>query len=108
MEAVKACVEKAKQVEPLEEVIDRLIIRIKDRHVQRLRRGDCTLEMGFILSDLLTNYERISDHCSNVAVAVIELDHSDFETHRYLNAVKNGDAEFQRAYAVYQNKYLLE
>ncbi|MEE1224422.1 MAG: Na/Pi cotransporter family protein, partial [Clostridia bacterium] len=64
--------EKAKNIEPLEQVIDRLKRVIKNGHISRLRQGDCTMELGFILSDLLTNYERISDHCSNIAVCFIE------------------------------------
>jgi len=101
-------VEKAKLVEPLEQVIDRLKRVIKNGHISRLRQGDCTMELGFILSDLLTNYERISDHCSNIAVCFIELENDSFETHEYLNQVKNGEKEFERMYESYKEKYYIE
>ncbi len=97
----------AAQVEPLEEVIDGLNSAIKDSHINRLQHGDCTMEMGFILADLLQNFERISDHCSNVAVAVIELVHNSFDTHKYLNNVKFGNSEFTHAYEGYSQKYRL-
>ena len=93
-------------VEPLEQVIDSLISEIKSHHIDRLQSGDCTIEMGFILNDLLTNYERISDHCSNIAVAVIELDHGQFDTHKYLGKVKSmTDDEFKKEYDSYFDKY---
>ena len=97
--AVAAC------VEPLEQVIDGLIATIKDRHINRLVAGDCTIELGFVLADILTNLERVSDHCSNVAVALIELGRNSFETHRYLNNIKYGNDEFDRAVAAYAEKY---
>ncbi len=99
--------EKAKRVEPLEQVIDLMIADIKIRHIERLRAGNCTIELGFILSDMLNNYERISDHCSNIAVAIIELGHDSFQTHEYLNAVKTGDSEFNALFAEYQAQYQL-
>lgn len=96
----------ASNVEPLEQVIDDLIDTIRDNHIQRLQKGHCTIELGFVLSDLLTNMERISDHCSNVAVTVIETAHDSFDTHEYLNAIKEGeDAEFQRKFHAYGEKY---
>jgi phosphate:Na+ symporter len=70
-----------------------------------MRKGKCTIEMGFILSDLLNNYSRISDHCSNVAVAVIEVAHNSFDTHKYLNDVKYGSQEFAATYEEYAKKY---
>lgn len=98
----------AVKVEPLEQVIDRLKIKIKDGHINRLRQGDCTMELGFILSDLLTNYERVADHCSNIAVCIIELAHNSFETHEYLNRVKYGDEkEFNEMYEHYSSKYAI-
>ncbi len=97
----------ATQVEPLEQVIDRLTAEIKDNHVRRLQRGTCTIEGGFILSDLLNNYERISDHCSNVAVAIIEVEHNSFDTHKYLNGVKYGNSNFNEIYDEYNRKYAL-
>ncbi len=99
----------AKCVEPLEQVIDRLKRKIKLGHISRLREGDCTMELGFILSDLLNNYERIADHCSNIAVCFIEITHDSFETHEYLHQVKDsGEQEFTDMYAAYKEKYALK
>lgn len=98
----------ASQVEPLEQVIDGLKKEIKNRHVKRLQDGRCTIELGFVLSDLLTNYERVSDHCSNVAVTVIQIKDSVMDTHDYLNKVKNdGGEEFTGAYNKYKQTYRL-
>lgn len=93
----------AETVEPLEEVIDEIIASVKDRHIGRLKKGDCTIELGFILTDVLTNYERISDHCSNIAVAVIEAQREMFDAHEYLNSVKS---EKNGRYAEYFDKYM--
>ena len=96
----------AKKVEPLEQVIDKLIATTKANHIARLQKGACTIELGFVLSDLLNNYERISDHCSNIAVAIIETAHNSFGTHEYLNAVKNeNDDEFQNDFKEFAGKY---
>ena len=96
----------AKKVEPLEQVIDKLIATTKANHIARLQKGACTIELGFVLSDLLNNYERISDHCSNIAVAIIETAHNSFGTHEYLNAVKNeNDDEFQNDFKEFADKY---
>ncbi len=97
--------EKAAFVEPLEQVIDKLKRVIKNGHISRLRQGDCTMELGFILSDLLTNYERISDHCSNIAVCFIEIANDSFETHEYLKQVKAGGANFDEMFEFYNQKY---
>lgn len=97
----------AARVEPLEQVIDGLIATIRSHHINRLQQGSCTIEMGFVLSDLLTNYERISDHCSNVAVALIEVAHDSFDTHRYLNGVKFSNEEFNDQFDRYNAKYAL-
>ncbi|MBR5219108.1 MAG: Na/Pi cotransporter family protein [Clostridia bacterium] len=101
--------DSAKRVEPLEQVIDRLKRKIKNGHIDRLRQGDCTMELGFILSDLLTNYERVSDHCSNIAICVIELSNGTFEAHEYLNKLKeNEEKEFGDMYEAYKAKYYME
>lgn len=98
----------AAKVEPLEQVIDRLKRKIKNGHIDRLRQGDCTMEMGFVLSDLLNNYERISDHCSNIAVCVIEIHGDNFDTHEYLSNLKSGEeAEFVQKYENYKQKYYI-
>lgn len=96
----------AKSVEPLEQVIDILQRKIKNGHISRLRQGDCTMELGFILSDLLTNCERVADHCSNIAVCFIEISKDSFETHEYLQQLKSGsEKEFSDMYDAYKAKY---
>ncbi len=95
----------AVKVEPLEQVVDHLIAKVRDNHIRRLRGGDCTIELGFVLSDVLTNFERISDHCSNIAVAMIEVEHNSFDTHQYLKAVKHGNENFIEAFEAYSAKY---
>ena len=101
--------EAAGKVEPLEQVIDNLKRQIKNGHISRLRQGDCTMELGFILSDLLTNCERVSDHCSNIAVCVIEITHTAFESHEYLRQMKTGGSEeYSRLYAAYSEKYFIQ
>ena len=95
----------ATKVEPLEQVIDRITAEIKTHHIVRLQRGDCTIELGFVLSDLLTNCKRISDHCSNIAVAVIEAKNDSFDAHHYLNSVKYSDDAFKDVYEEYKRKY---
>ncbi len=98
----------AANVEPLEQVIDRLKRKIKSNHISRLKQGDCTMELGFILSDLLTNYERVADHCSNIAVCLIEIAHDSFETHEYLKNVKESpSASFEELYQAYKEKYAI-
>jgi len=101
-------VELAAKVEPLEQVIDGLISKIRANHIRRLQKGTCTIEGGFILADLLNNYERVSDHCSNIAVAIIEVEHNSFDTHRYLNGVKYGNSVFNEIYDGFQEKYQLK
>ncbi len=96
----------ALEVEPLEQVIDGLLKKIKAGHINRLTGGSCTIEMGFILSDLITNYERVSDHCSNIAVCVIRISDSVFDVHQYLNDYKATDnPEFREKYQSYKSKY---
>ena len=96
----------AKKVEPLEEVIDDINLMIKNRHIQRLRAGECTIELGFVLNDILTNYERVSDHCSNVAVSIIQTGDYDVEAHQYIGRLKDED-EFKRAFELVQREYRL-
>ncbi len=93
------------EVEPLEQVIDELTDAIKSNHIQRVKKHACTIETGFILNDLLTNYERVSDHCSNVAVSVIETAHSTYDTHMYLHKVKFGNASFTQSYERFSEQY---
>ena len=77
----------AAMIEPMEEVIDYLSVEVKKRHMKRLRKGKCTIEMGFFLSDITTNYERVSDHCSNIALSLLQLNEENFETHEYQEAI---------------------
>lgn len=101
-------IQLALEVEPLEQVIDTLISDIKSRHISRLTGGSCTIELGFVLSDLLTNYERVSDHCSNIAVCLIQISHSEFNTHEYLNDYKtSGNEEFTDKFEGYKKKFIL-
>ncbi len=97
---------KALSVEPLEQVVDRLKVEIKSAHIERLRRQECTIEMGFVLSDLLTDLERISDHCSNIAVCMIEIAHDSFDMHEYINHLKaEKTKQYEKDYAFYRDKY---
>ena len=101
-------VQQAVRVEPLEEIIDGLCDEMKSHHVDRLQQGVCTLNQGFVFNDLLTNYERVADHCSNIAVAIIELESDSFDTHEYLNSVRAMKSHsFARYYEEYQQKYHL-
>ncbi len=96
----------ASRVEPLEQVIDYLKDELKKKHIARLQRGDCTIEMGFVLSDLLTNLERISDHCSNIAACMLEMEHSELDIHQYLRRIKNDENQsFKHSYDLYKEKY---
>lgn len=98
----------AKNVEPLEDVIDQLRSDLKTRHIERLRNGKCTIELGFILQDLLTNFERVSDHCSNIAVYLIQINDNSMDTHEYMNELKKLDrSEFMDEFNDYKNKYIL-
>ena len=98
--------EQAVLVEPLEETVDRLTEEIRLRHIERLQSGQCTIQMGFILNDLLTNVERVSDHCSNIAVCVLEAARSGLNAHSYLHEVKE-DAPFREALRGDLRKYHL-
>ncbi len=101
--------DSAIQVEPLEEVVDNLKDAIKSRHVARLQKGECTIELGFILTDLLTNLERVSDHCSNIAGCMLEMAHKDMAIHKYLRSVKDGDKqEFNHYFDYFTMKYDIE
>ena len=98
----------ALQVEPLEEVIDHLNAEIKKRHIKRLRKGKCTIEMGFILSDISTNYERVSDHCSNIALCLLQLNEDNFDTHMYQENISASDnKDFNEEYKRLRTHYQL-
>lgn len=94
----------AHKVEPLEEVIDNLSIELKNRHIRRLQNEECTVELGYIFQDILTNLERISDHCSNIACILIQTDEKT-NFHTYLADVKKNDVSFQEDYKEYAETY---
>ncbi len=101
-------IEQAYSVEPLEERIDELCDEMKLRHVERLKTGVCTLNQGFPFNDLITNLERVADHCSNIAIAMIELNRDDYETHGYVINLKELHAHrFDEYYEAYAVKYQL-
>lgn len=99
--------DEAVRVEPLEEVIDRLNSKIKKNHVKRLQNGECTIDIGLILEDTITNYERVADHCSNVAVCMLQVREDEYGTHEYLDNVKHDDTQFKKLYQEYKEKYYL-
>ena len=102
-------VQKAADVEPLEQVIDEIHLEVKNRHIERLRKGICTVELGFILSDLGTNLERVADHCSNLAICTIEAAEGAFEMHRYTSRIKKYDEEeFEEKERSFEAKYSLD
>lgn len=98
----------ARKVEPLEQVIDRLRMALRDSHIVRLKNGECTVEAGFIWSDLLTNLERTSDHCSNIAVCVLEGNEQRMNLHESLREIKSGSPLYDKLYDEYAQKYLSE
>ena len=99
---------EASKVEPLEEVIDDINTVVKASHIKRLQTGKCTIEQGFVLSDISMNLERVSDHCSNIAISVIEIDRDGFDAHGYLeNLRRDGDPHFAAMVEKYRKKYAL-
>ncbi|MBQ9166201.1 MAG: Na/Pi cotransporter family protein [Oscillospiraceae bacterium] len=104
----KMNLEAAVRVEPLEQNVDRLCNKIRERHIMRLREGSCTQRQGMIFTDILSDLSRISDHCSNIAVSAIENSKASFDVHRYLNEVKTQDADFRKVYEEYAQKYTLQ
>ena len=98
----------AAKIEPLEQVVDDLKDTIKANHVKRLQKSECSIEHGFVLSDLLNNFERVSDHCSNVGGCILELaSHDALDLHKYLTEIKNNDAAFKQEFGAFQKKYSL-
>lgn len=100
-------VETAKTVEPLEQVIDGLKKKLRNNHIARLKKGDCSIEAGFVWADLLTNLERVADHCSNVAVCVIDAKENNMNVHESLRNIEEVNPEFNRMYKEFKNKYLV-
>ena len=101
--------ENARRVEPQEQVVDSLVKEIKSRHVRRLRNGQCKVEYGFVLEDLLTSFERVADHCSNIAVEMLQVSEGKLEAHEYLTALKAGEltesAKFDERFEKYRKQY---
>jgi phosphate:Na+ symporter len=97
----------ANRIDPLEQVVDDLKAALRDRHIQRLQRGECSTTLGFVFTDILTDLERISDHCSNVAMSVLQMRQSSFESHSYEAELKRSDAMFAELYGEYREKYRL-
>ena len=96
-------------VEPLEQAIDKLVYEMKRNHIARLQAEECTIKLGFAFNDLLTSYERVADHCSNIAIAVIEAEHGTYEPHEYLKTVKYDNKEhFEKQYRQYRDRYNLK
>ena len=99
---------KARQIEPLEEVVDNLSAEMRQRHIDRLRKGLCSMEAGIILEDILIYFERVSDHCSNIALCLIEIGEDSFGRHEYASEkTKGSDPEFQSTYTRMRNRYTL-
>ena len=110
--SLKAFVEndvaQAFNVEPLEQVIDKMRDKLRNRHIKRMQQGECSIGMGFIWSDLLSNLERTADHCSNIAGCVIDTAHHNLNVHEELQAVRSGNAQFTELYEAYKEKYALQ
>ncbi len=100
--------ELAKNIEPLEQIIDKLKMKLRNNHILRLKQNRCTIETGFVYADLVTNFERVADHCSNIGVCLLEVANGSFDTHEYLNNVKHfGGNDFGEKYEMYKSKYAI-
>jgi len=97
---------QAQQVEPLEQVVDYLSDTLRSRHIQRLQEGTCSVDQGLVFTDLLSDYRRVSDHCSNIAAAIIELQHNSYDTHKYLGSLKSNET-FAQLYESYMAQFPL-
>lgn len=95
----------ALQIEPLEQVVDRLKIILKNNHIERLKKGGCSVEAGFVFSDIINNFERIGDHCSNIAVSILQLKNDSYSGHEFMNSMKSNNTSFTEKYEAYKKKY---
>ena len=101
-------VRKAADVESLEQVVDDLMVQIKMNHTMRLQRGECTIELGFVLNDLLIDFERVSDHCSNIGSCIVEVSrYGALDMHKYLSDLRHGSEEYEQKYREYKNKFVI-
>ena len=101
-------IKKAALVEPLEQVIDDLMDQIKLNHVRRLQKNECTIELGFVLNDCLINFERVSDHCSNIASCMIEIsEYGALDMHKYLTDIRVEGSDYEKRYQEYKEKYAI-
>ncbi len=99
--------EAAANIEPLEEVIDTLKVQLRANHIQRMQKGDCSIEAGFVWADIITNLERVSDHCSNIAGCIIEMSHDRMDIHEYYNRTKHGNPFFESKHKEFAAKYAI-
>ena len=95
-------------MEPLEQVIDHIKSVLRNRHITRQKKGECSVEAGFIWSDLLTDLERVADHCSNIAGCVLEMRYERLDLHGYLDMVRTGSAEYAANYEMFARKYAVD
>ncbi|MEE1047700.1 MAG: PhoU domain-containing protein [Clostridia bacterium] len=95
----------ARCIEPLEQVIDGLKSTLRDSHIRRLKNGECSIEAGFVWIDLLTNLERTADHCSNIAVCIIDASENNMNIHESLRSLKKNNPDFEKLYSSYAEKY---
>lgn len=105
---VKNDIEAALNIEPLEQVIDGLKAKLRNNHIRRLKNGECSIEAGFVWADVITNIERTSDHCSNIAVCIMDAAENNMNVHESLRSLKNGNSLFDEKYAQYAKKYEIE
>ncbi|MBQ8572715.1 MAG: Na/Pi cotransporter family protein [Ruminococcus sp.] len=97
----------AANIEPLEEVIDTLKVQLRANHIVRMQKGECTIEAGFVWADIITNLERVSDHCSNIAGCIIEMSHDRMDIHEYYHRTKHGNPQFDAKHHEYATKYAI-
>ena len=101
-------VEAARRVEPLEEVVDEMGDQLRNHHIDRLKAGRCSVDSGFIFTDLISNFCRVSDHCSNIAACVVEMQHNSYDPHRYVHSVHHSaDGDYHADYEHFSQKYVL-
>ena len=100
--------EIAQSIQPLNEVIELLQVEIKERHIKRLRKGKCTIKKGFILTDIITSFQRVAAHCSNIALSMIQINQESLETHGYAASIPKGEGStYNKEFIKFKNKYVL-